>query len=278
MDLWTIIKVVVRRWYVVLPILAITAVVAYEVAYKAPPTYQASGSALLVAPNVATGATGLPIKQNPYLLFSGSLNITASALVRVLDDTEVRGDLIQAGLLGDYEIGVEQSTPTIGITVNGDTSAIVIGTVRRLLDEVRARLRSLQNAADAPPDLRIGVELLVNPSTALTLRGKVARTMATIGVLGVLAAAAVALMWEAAATARRRSKALRRQAMEQRARHGDGNASAAGKGRAGRRKAKRSKVDAAQQHGKPEDVVVPEEAELSAGSAAGRTVSPEVSG
>ncbi len=110
--------------------------------------------------------------------------------------------------MDDYEIGVDPSTPTIGITAIGDEPEIVVATVKRLLRDVNARLGELQSTADAPDDRRIGIEELVNPTEAVSLRGNVGRTMATVGVLGMLLAVGVALLWEAAAAARKRSRAI----------------------------------------------------------------------
>lgn len=201
MDLWTIIKVVVRRWYAVLPVLMLTAAFALVV-QKAPPTYEANGSALLVAPNSATGATGQPVKQNSFLIFSGSLNITASAVSRVMNDTATREAYFKAGLLHDYEIGADPSIPLIGVTATGSDPEVVVATVKRALADVSDHLKSLQDQAEAPADLRIGVRELVNPTRADSLRGNVGRTMATVAALGLLLAVAVALTLEGILTRR----------------------------------------------------------------------------
>lgn len=202
MDLWAIIKVVVRRWYAVLPVLVLTAASAFQV-HRSPPTYEANGSALLVAPSNATGATGQPVKQNAYLIFSGSLNITASAVSRVMNDTATRDGYFEAGLLPDYEIGADPSIPLIGVTATGSDPEVVVATVKRALADVSNQLKSLQDQAEAPADLRIGVRELVNPTRADSLRGNVGRTMATVGALGLLLAVAVALTLEGIITRRR---------------------------------------------------------------------------
>lgn len=202
MDLWTIIKVVVRRWYAVLPVLVLTAAFALQV-QKAPPTYEANGSALLVAPNSATSSTGQPVKQNAFLIFSGSLNITASAVSRVMNDTATREAYFEAGLLPDYEIGADPSIPLIGVTATGSDPEVVVATVKQALADVSNELKSLQDQAEAPADLRIGVRELVNPTRADSLRGNVGRTMATVAALGLLLAVAVALTLEGILTGRR---------------------------------------------------------------------------
>lgn len=207
MDLWTVVKVVVRRWYAVLPVLVLTGAFAYQID-KAPPTYEANASVLLVAPNSTTGATGATVKQNSFLIFSGSLNITASAVSRILNDSEVRASYAEAGLLPDFEIGSDPSIPLIGVTATGSDGKVVVATVKRVLTDVSAQLQTLQDQAEAPADARIGVRELVNPDTADSLRGDVGRTMATVGALGLLLAAAVALTIEGLVTRRRPGQRL----------------------------------------------------------------------
>lgn len=211
MDLWTIVKVVVRRWYVSFPVMLAAALAAYSITSKVPSSYQVTGSVILSVPNSAVD-TPDGRRNNPYLAFSGSLSITAHALVRVLDSPEERRRFAGEGLRRDYVIQTEANFPGIRVAVLGKDGATAIRTAQRLIELIGQRLTTLEDQSGAPPDQRIGIRVLDPPTSATELPPSVARVAAMIGGLGLAAATGLALVLEALARSRKRATAVRRTA------------------------------------------------------------------
>lgn len=203
MDLWTIVKVVVRRWYASLPVLAVAAAVGFVAVTGVPPSYQATGSVILFVPSGVAGDAAAE-RNNPYLSFSGSLSITASTLVRVLDAAEERRAFKGRGLSGEYAIQTESSFPGIRVAVVDEDRDRAVLTAQQLITAVGERLTALEDESGAPADQRIAVRVLESPASATELPPSVGRLAAVIVVLGLALATGVALLVEALARGRDR--------------------------------------------------------------------------
>lgn len=208
MDLWTIIKVLVRRWYVSLPVLLAAAYATHSVTSEVPSSYRATGSVILFVPNGVRSGSDLP-RNNPYLTFSGSLNITSHALVRVVGSLEQREAFQRRGLRSDYGIQPEDTFPGIRFAVAGKDSVVVVKTAQTLIETIEQRLSALEEESGAPPEERIGVRVLDPPRRAVEVPPAVARLAAVIVGLGMALATALALALEAVSRSRRKKRQAR---------------------------------------------------------------------
>lgn len=112
-----------RRWYLVLVALALTAAATVLVVSKVGPTYQAVGAVMLFPP-VTTVQQGNNMRTdgNPYLMLSG-LNQARDIVMRVVSSKATREEICQARLAPDYEAmrtALCQEEPTVSYEITPD--------------------------------------------------------------------------------------------------------------------------------------------------------------
>ncbi|MBW3578474.1 MAG: hypothetical protein KY462_12175 [Actinobacteria bacterium] len=142
---------------------------------------------------------------NPYLSFNSSLNVTASVLERRVSSPEVRARIQAEGFVWDYEIGTERNNPSLGVAVESDDPQVVIGTIRRVLQEFETQLEELQDRVGAPNQSRISGTVLSAPDTPVGSTGNLPRVLIAVATLGALLAIAAAVLVDALATTSRAS-------------------------------------------------------------------------
>ena len=207
MDLRTLFRVLFRRWYVVLPILTLTAVAAQQLTKSIEPEYAASGSVILLSPAVRTipGEEELELR-NPYADLSESLRTTAIALQRVLLDISTLRTLSERGFEAEYEISVDPDAPILLLSATADEPADATASLNAMADQVAEELETLQVSAGAPLERRITAENLTIASDASERNTDFYRALASIVGLGLATAIVVALAVESwmSSPARRR--------------------------------------------------------------------------
>lgn len=176
MDVWRITVAVVRRWYVFLPLMALTLLAALQVGAATPTQHQVSATAILVAGDSSSDEES----ASAY----GGRSDTAQVLVVVLDDPEVRKSVEAQGLGGDYEVRAGDDLSIIDFTALGDTRAEGLATVTAILDLARQELTERQTAAGVPPGARIEMQVLQAPHVAEVVAEGKLRNMAIVGVVG----------------------------------------------------------------------------------------------
>lgn len=141
MDLLTLIQVVLRRWYVTIPVMLATLGVAWWVQTNTPPTYEASGAMLLAGPE-------LEPSRMPFVVAD------VVGHVARLDDLEVQGELA----IGGATFAVIPASPTIlTIRAVGDTGEAAVETVGNVVEWLRTEVSASQAGSTIPPDERLEV-------------------------------------------------------------------------------------------------------------------------
>ena len=194
MDIWTVLKACVRRWYVFLPILGVALWVGNARVEAMPPVYWAESSAALTGPALVPGdEAGEIIEVNPFQSLGGSLNTTTQILVSVMDSGPKRDQFFEQGITLDYQ--VSQDNAVIYFYVEGDDPAVVTETSSRLVELLDVEIATLQTKPVEAPESRIRAVPLTLPLTAVRDTGAGLQLLAVIGVLGLLlgAGAAIAL-------------------------------------------------------------------------------------
>lgn len=196
LDVISLARILLRRWYVTAIGLVLTAVAAFSVATGIEPTYESTGSLLLAGPEFRGDAVGLETGEeptagamNPYS--SGSL--TARVLEEVMRSPDVRGEV---GSGGDASYVVEQMSrdraPILYVTTTGTDPSEVSLTYSAVMLRMEEELERRQTDAGVPTTLRVQLDSLSHPTTRLASRN-LRRPVASIVGLGGIATLSAAV-------------------------------------------------------------------------------------
>lgn len=204
MDFLTAVKVVVRRWYVVLPVMLVSAVITAGVVQNVPPAYQSAGSVLLASPGMARedGAPAI----NPFANIDYSSSVVAGIVAQLMESKEVRERLVEAGADPDYIVGTPtgSNAPVLGIESTAATAELSVQTVQIVMTGIQQELETRQRDAGGPPHTWIRAIVLTTPTEAdVVVSGKI-RALAALAALGLVAAVSLAFLVESIGVGRRR--------------------------------------------------------------------------
>jgi hypothetical protein len=204
MDLLSLLRLISRHWRVTIPAALLTLIGLVGAFLVSSPTYEATGSVLLLAPpeaprvDPATGEAASPgVGQNPFARY-GDLSIVADILARFMDSDSKRTEFEAEGVSG-YVVAANslQRGPVVDVTGKGSSSEEAIASADAVLEDVDATLTELQVAEDADPDYHITSALLEPPSTATAMVGSTLRTAIAVMALGGLGTLGLAVVAEA---------------------------------------------------------------------------------
>ncbi len=193
----TLLKIIARRWIVVIPTIILVLAVGVSAAQKATVKYEATGATLLLAPNNAFDP------GNPYAEANPALNTTATALQRVLGTPVVTEELDNEGLSTDFTISLDEKAPIMTIKATADSPELALSSVEGVQAQIEKQLTLKEDAVGAGPLARIGSDRIVVPNKANKLLDDRNRAIVVMIVLGLLAVCGVALL--ADSFARRRA-------------------------------------------------------------------------
>ena len=207
MDLFTTIRILLRRWYVVLPALLLTAGGAAFTMKTVSPSYEATGAVVLLGPATAGAPVAgepTPPPVNPYLEFGGALETTGEILSRSLMSESTVERLAKQGATATYEVGTgsEGGSPIVNVIATGPDETAAKRTVSIVIAEVRNELERRQEAAGAPASQFIRVEDVTVPTNAARMAGSTLRAVAAVMALGLALSFGLGFMAEAIAVRR----------------------------------------------------------------------------
>lgn len=205
MELTAIAAALLRRWYVVLLGLVLTAGLVYVAHEKVPPTYDATASVLLLPPQESLDAGA-----NPLLQLAG-LDQPASLVVAYLSGEGPTKVWNADHPTSTREIVVDPQSrgPILIFTVHDPTSAAVMDALTASTDQVPGALTSLQDEVDAPGDARIQSAVLTADIEPTTNTSKSLRALIAAAGLGIAATLAGAVALDGLARRRRANRAAR---------------------------------------------------------------------
>lgn len=201
MDFWELLTVMARRWYVVVPMLALTAVLAVTMPARVDPTYRANGTVVLAEP--AGNAAAL----NPVA--SAGLAANADALATIAGLPDAKAEVEAAGLSTQY--AVESDGSVLLIEAGGATSAEAAETVQFVEQLLTDRLNRQQENVGAPPESYLSVVPLISDPVAVPVYDDQRRLRILVVVIGLLLAALSAVAVEGLAVRRKTRGDTRRQ-------------------------------------------------------------------
>ncbi|HEX5404349.1 MAG TPA: hypothetical protein VFX16_18840 [Pseudonocardiaceae bacterium] len=212
MDFWKTMGVLLRRWYVSVPVFVISLVLAGGAFFAVHTQYESTGTIVLTAPT-AGGVTAVNPADatgpgNPLLDFEGSLTITTQLLIQSLSSPTVQNQVGAQGGVGTFQAGDgETGGPFVVIIADAPSKAQAEKTVSLALKYAQTELNTRQKNLDAPPSTFIGTQVVVAPTPAITKIGSKVKAGGVVFALGLVLGLAAAFAFESVATNRRRRKA-----------------------------------------------------------------------
>lgn len=201
MDFWKTIKVLLRRWYVALPVLVLSLGTAGVVFASVPPQYESMGTDLLTVPKAGATVTNDPSKPagiiNPLLAFDASLTTTAQLLTQVLLDPAVYAQLTGGNENIECQAGDGGLRgPFVQVVCTAPTAESAKKTVENAFARLSLELVERQRKLGAPEATFINVEQVVAPTEAALLVGGKLRAAGAALALGLAASLTSAFMIE----------------------------------------------------------------------------------
>jgi hypothetical protein len=202
MDVLSLLRLITRHWRVTAPAALLTLVGLVAVVKVSAPTYNATGSIVLLNPREAPDLENDPaveaqteVGQNPFTRY-GDIAIMTDILTRIMNSDSKREELGPRGAL-DYDIVTSsfQHDPIFEVTGHGPDPATAMRSTEIVLDEAATVLSDVQVAQGADPDYLISSAHLEPPSTATATYGSTMRAaiaVLAVGGLGTLGLAVLA--------------------------------------------------------------------------------------
>ena len=184
MDLMDGLRVLLRRWVIVLlGLLATTGLAA--VAYtQSPQSFQTNAQLLLLLP---AGAQGSELPNSPFLYLPNGLSVLASHVAVAPNTQQFRSALIEDGFDESYQVGVEAGVPIITISVVGGQPDGVIATRDALIERIGAELDRVQDEESVPDRQRAHIRTAGLNESAQAMGGdKLQRALGVLALGGLL--------------------------------------------------------------------------------------------
>jgi hypothetical protein len=182
-DLWQVLGVVVRRWWVVLPLLVLTGYLADASRSGFAFEYQTEASVVFV--------------RGPGQLATNPLQNTGLAAIAmkiVLESSDARSQVSVPGPARAYEIKLAPRSSILSLSVRGRTSQEAVRGGEEVLDILDEQLDAHQMELGVPERNRTVTQLLDAPDSTLPLTGDRKKTLVGILALGVAATLTVAVL------------------------------------------------------------------------------------
>jgi hypothetical protein len=183
MDFIDALRVLGRRWRVLVVGIALTMTAGLAAVLFVPTNYQASGQlVLLVGPRSNSSRN----PTNPYLNLEPGLTVTASLIASTLTTKEAQRSIEQAGYTSDYAVAVNPGTgPLLEVSAEDTDPIMAVKTRDEVIRRLRGELLRIQSEAEAPSRALINLSINSAPQQADPLPGSKIRALAVIGGVGI---------------------------------------------------------------------------------------------
>lgn len=208
MQLSTLWRALVRRWYLTVVVLLGTVALTYAAASTTGKEYRTEGAILVFPPSsTITDDSNKGAQGNPYLLLAG-LNQARDIVLRTLTTRTAVTEFGERHPGSKYEAVPDFTTsgPVIVLTVTSATSAEAVSGLQDLTAAVPVNLKELQDGLRLRQDSYITSRLITSDSEGEIVRTKQIRTaVGAAGLGGFLGLLFVGLL-DGLLTSRRRRK------------------------------------------------------------------------
>jgi len=199
---------VLRRWYIVVPGIVLSLIIAGTVFNSIPPKYTSSGIAVLVRQNNPTTTSSV----NPVLGVDGTMSAATSTLVQALDTPEVKAALGLRKGVDDFTINnVGKDTAVAGLdhpflyimtqSSNAQKSTEIVMDVVGI---ARQKLGTLQNDFHVRPQNQVKLESVVDATPPIAVMTTVYAMAGAVLMLGIVVTGILACVWDIIISTRQR--------------------------------------------------------------------------
>ncbi len=207
MDVLSVLRLLFRHWRVTAPAALLTLLGLVAAFQFSSPTYEATGSILLLSPPEPPDVNDLPESVPPPVVgpFAryGDLAVVSDILARVMDSDSKRAEFESQGVTG-YDVAANrlERGPVVEVTGQGPNPEAAIRSTEIVLTEVDAVLLELQQDEGADPEYLVTSTPLEPPSTATAMYGSTMRAAIAALAVGTLGTLGIAVLAEAIARRR----------------------------------------------------------------------------
>lgn len=148
MDFVDVLRVLGRRWLIVLLGLVLTGAAGFYAIATVLTQYQAKAQYVMLLPSSANGVSD-PV--NPYINLNGGLIFASTLIVSDMGTKEVARSMVKNGFESDYSVATGTSGgPVLDVMVEGTDPVDVLETRNELLRRFDEELDSLQDISGVP--------------------------------------------------------------------------------------------------------------------------------
>lgn len=190
MDIWGLTAAALRRWYVLVPMLAISVAAAYLLGSRAQAEYEVNGSVMLVVPPQRN--------PNPY-----SDDYATEILGIQATSSSTREDFVNRGLTDKYVVEFERRSPIMTLQVVASDELMALETAEAIIDYLDDTLIGAQKDRGVANAQQVTLAVVDAPDAAEPVVGGRMRVTAVVVGLGALLSLACAVFVDAILLRRR---------------------------------------------------------------------------
>lgn len=190
MDLGTMLRVMIKRWYVSVPALLMAIALPVVAWFAVPAKYSSTSTISLLNSSAAANAGGKGT-GNPFTSFDNSLTGAADYLARTLNSDQSMADMAKAGVtdLASAELAPNASGPFIILTITGkDPQKILteMDAFDKYADQKMLQIQTQYVATPLPSNVLVRTIVMVPPQKPITSMKSRLEDVAGAGVGGMV--------------------------------------------------------------------------------------------
>lgn len=192
LDLFDVVRSCFRRWYILIPLLLITAWYSHQVYTSVKPMYYSQAVIGLAPPSyrVDQAVEGAPVPRNG-LLDIGGAPLLANMAALGLREPSVANRVVALGGLPDYTArlfpvpATSPPIPLVMIEQSAPDPASATKTLELVANEMSSALERIQKQAKVPADMTVTSFVVSPPSEPIAAMPSRTRSTAAIAVAGI---------------------------------------------------------------------------------------------
>jgi hypothetical protein len=198
MDLLAAIRIAVRRWYLLAPLVVLSVLGSLAVRDQVQPSYDIDGVLPIVSPYLSTQEATAQLNRNHFVDVGG----TSAIMATLGDSAEIRRAVEERGGDPSYVIGSASGAITVAVRTDSVTRAL--DTYRIVREELGVRLDALQRSTGVPAAFRVTISDALAPTGGLaSFTGSNRAMIASLG-LGLVLSFATCIFIDYLLSRRRR--------------------------------------------------------------------------
>lgn len=184
MDLSRLVRVLLRRWRILLIGMVVSVGAAYFVYSETPRTYEARSQIMMLMPPTASNPE---IEISPFLYLPDGLSSLARVITLIPTTAEYQESMAAQGFEPAYTVLLDAREPIVTFTVEGASPANVLRTRDELMTRFADDLDRVQEEEGVPERQWAHVRVLHSGDSITASSGDALRNAAAAGMLGAIA-------------------------------------------------------------------------------------------